>query len=273
MRQRDTPDLTVFISSRGASCDECHEDLGRRAWITLGDGGRAFCLACADLDQLVFLPAGDAALTRRARAHSTLSAVVLKWNRARKRYERQGLLVDTAALARAESESLSDAEARARRRERDAERRAELDRDYLASFAGRVRELFPGAPPEREHEIAEHACRKYSGRVGRSAAAKALDAEAVRLAVAAHVRHRETGYDELLGSGLDRHQARDRVAQQIGEVLRRWRGPVGDSARSHVRPTSRGPAATRGTARRPCAGRPRRRSTPRRNRSRRTRTS
>jgi phage-related protein len=65
MPPRDTPDLTVFITSRNATCDECHEDLGRGAWITLGDGGRAFCLACADLDQLVFLPAGDAALTRR----------------------------------------------------------------------------------------------------------------------------------------------------------------------------------------------------------------
>jgi hypothetical protein len=219
---RDAPDLTVFITSRDATCDECREDLGRGAWITLGDDGRAFCLACADLDHLVFLPAGDAALTRRARAHSTLSAVVLRWSRARKRYERQGLLVEVAALDRAEAECLSDADARARRREREAERRAELDRDYLKSFAARVRETFPGAPPEREHEIAAHACRKYSGRVGRSAAAKALDAEAVNLAVAAHLRHHETDYDALLASGLGRHEARDRVAPRVREVLRRW---------------------------------------------------
>ena len=224
MPPRDAPDLTVFITSRDATCDACHEDLGRHAWITLGDGGRAFCLACADLDHLEFLPAGDAALTRRARAHSTLSAVVLKWSRARKRYERRGLLVEAEALERAETECLSDADARARRREREAERRAELDRDYLASFADRVRELYPGTPPEREHEIAKHACRKYSGRVGRSAAAKALDAEAVRLAVAAHVRHRETDYDQLLASGVDRQEARDRVAAQVGEVVRRWQG-------------------------------------------------
>ncbi|MFU8887226.1 MAG: DUF2293 domain-containing protein [Trueperaceae bacterium] len=223
MPPRDAPDLTVFITSRDATCDECREDLGRGAWITLGDDGRAFCLACADLDHLVFLPAGDAALTRRARAHSTLSAVVLRWSRARKRYERQGLLVEVAALDRAEAECLSDADARARRREREAERRAELDRDYLKRFADRARETFPGAPPEREHEIAAHACRKYSGRVGRSAAAKALDAEAVHLAVAAHVRHHETGYDALLASGLGRHEARDRVAPRVREVLRLWR--------------------------------------------------
>lgn len=222
MPTRDTPDLTVFISSRDATCDECHEELGRGAWITLGDNGRVFCLACADLDHLAFLPAGDAALTRRGRKHSNLTAVVLRWSRARKRYERQGLLVDTAALARAEHECLSDADARARRREREAERRAELDQAYLASFADRVRESFPGAPPEREDEIAEHACRKYSGRVGRSATAKALDAEAVRLAVASHVRHRETNYDELLASGVDRHEARERVAMQVREIMRRW---------------------------------------------------
>ncbi|MBW6457294.1 MAG: DUF2293 domain-containing protein [Trueperaceae bacterium] len=223
MPPRDAPDLTIFITSRDATCDECREDLGRGAWITLGDGGRAFCLACADLDHLAFLPAGDAALTRRARAHSTLSAVVLRWSRARKRYERQGLLVEVAALDRAEAQCLSDADARARRREREAERRGELDRDYLKSFADRVRETFPGAPPEREHEIAAHACRKYSGRVGRSAAAKALDAEAVHLAVAAHVRHHETDYDALLASGLPRHEARDRVAPRVREVLRLWR--------------------------------------------------
>ena len=224
MPKRDTTELTVFISSRDSTCDECREALGTRAWITLGSGGRAFCLSCADLDHLVFLPSGDAALTRRARKRSTLCAVVLKWSRARRRYERQGLLVEEAALAKAEDECLSDAEARARRRERDAERRAELDRDYVALFAQRVREQFPSAPPEREYEIAEHACQKYSGRVGRSAAAKLLDSEAVRLAVAAHVRHGETDYDARLSSGQERHEARDHVSAQVREILRHWQG-------------------------------------------------
>ena len=68
----------------------------------------------ADLDHLAFLAPGDTALTRRARKYSTLSAVVLKWSRARKRYERQGLLVEEAALQRADAECLNDAEARTR---------------------------------------------------------------------------------------------------------------------------------------------------------------
>ena len=68
--------------------------------------------------QLVFLPVGDAALTRRARKHSTLSAVVLEWSRARERHERQGLLVEACALEKAEEECLADGEVRARRQER-----------------------------------------------------------------------------------------------------------------------------------------------------------
>lgn len=217
-----TADLKVFISTRDSTCDECGEQLGRHAWITLDQDKGALCLACADLEHLVFLPTGDAALTRRARKHSTLSAVVLKWSRARKRYERQGLLVEEAALEQAEQECLADSEVRARRREREEVRRAELDRQYVEEFARRVRELFPGCPAGREVAIAEHACLKYSGRVGRSAAAKSLDENAIRLAVFAHIRHVETKYDTLLASGYDRHEARAAVEAPVGQVLGRW---------------------------------------------------
>ncbi len=216
--------IKVFISSRNSVCDECAEELGRKAWITLA-GDCALCLACADLDHLVFLPAGDAALTRRSRNHSTLSAVVLKWSGARKRYERQGLLLEEAALEKAEEECLADEEARARQRERGAARRAEVDREYVGRFASRIRALFPGCPTGREVVIAEHACQKYSGRVGRSAAAKNLDEELVRLAVAAHIRHAETGYDELLARSYDRSGARLEVAHAVDEVIVRWRVP------------------------------------------------
>lgn len=219
---KQTSDLTVFITARESTCDECGEELGRHAWITLNREKGALCLSCADLDHLLFLPAGDAALTRRARKHSTLSAVVLKWSRARKRYERQGLLVEEQALEQAEQECLADADVRARRREREAERREELDREYVDRFAARVRELFPGCPPGREIVIAEHTCLKYSGRVGRSAAARELDEEAIRLAVIAHVRHAETKYDTLLARGYDRHDARSEVSEAVHRVLSRW---------------------------------------------------
>jgi hypothetical protein len=218
-------DILVFISRGDAACGECGEQLGRHAWITLQGQKGAVCLSCADLDHLVFLPTGNAALTRRARKHSRLSAVVLEWSRTRKRYERQGLLVEEAALATAEVECLADQEARAAARARAAQRRQELDERYVQSFAQRVRELFPGCPPGREMAIAEHACRKYSGRVGRSSSAKALDEQAVRLAVAAHVRHAETRYDDLLSLGWDRHEAREQVRSRVEQVLEEWEAP------------------------------------------------
>jgi hypothetical protein len=216
-------DLRVFVTTRESRCDECGDDLGRGAWIHLAGDRGALCLACADLDHLVFLPSGDAAVTRRARKHSGLAAVVLKWSRARKRYERQGLLVEEPALDRAEAECLGVAEARARRRERAAEWRAEQDEAFVARFAGEIRRMFPACPADRAERIAAHACRKYSGRVGRSAAAKRFDEAAVLLAVAAHVRHEETGYDELLARGADRPEARARVQEQVERVLARWR--------------------------------------------------
>jgi hypothetical protein len=221
-QQNEIEELKVFISTRESTCGECGENLGSKAWITLVKEKGALCLACADLDHLVFLPSGDAALTRRAKKHSTLSAVVLKWSRARNRYERQGLLVEELALEKAEEECLADSEVRERRREREAVRREELDRQYVERFAQRVRELFPACPAGRETTIAEHACRKYSGRVGRSASAKSLGEDAVRLAVIAHIRHRETDYDRLLAQGYDRREARMEVESAVGKVLRNW---------------------------------------------------
>ncbi len=71
--------------------------------------------------------------------------------------------------------------------------------------------------------IAERACEKYSGRVGRSAAAKQFEAEAIDLAVRAHVRHVHTEYDELLASGYFRDEARAAVASRVEEILDGWR--------------------------------------------------
>src|SRR3954453_20176340 len=128
----EQPDeLKVFITGRDGKCDQCGEELGRGRWITLVGEGGARCLACADLDELVFLPAGNTALTRRARAHSALVVVVLKWSRRRKRYEGQGLLVQEPALQRAEAECLADEDSRERQRTRAAERRAEVDQKYV----------------------------------------------------------------------------------------------------------------------------------------------
>ena len=185
---------------------------------------KPLCLACADLAHLAFLPSGDAALTRRASKYSKLRAVVVRFSRARNRYERQGVLVDEDALARAEVECLADADARSRARERRAEREATIDARYRTDFAAQIRALYPACPEAESLTIAEHACAKYSGRVGRSAAAKRLEAEAIDLAVRAHVRHVHTRYDELLLDGWDRHEARWEIGTDVDAVLARWRG-------------------------------------------------
>ena len=82
-------------------------------------------------------------------------------------------------------------------------------------------------PPQTANSIAEHACAKYRGRVGRSAAVKALDEQAIRLAVIAHIRHVETQYDKLLMSGYDRVYARFNVEEKVQSILMKWQGNTG----------------------------------------------
>ena len=219
-----TSEIKVFISSREGTCGECGAPLSRSAWICLDEVKGALCLPCADLDHLEFLPTGDAALTRRAKKASTLWAVVLKWSHSRRRYERQGLLLEQKALETAEAACAADAPIRAARAHQRAEEAQAADRQYVARFAEEVRRRYPACPAGRERAIAEHACRKYSDRIGRTAAAKNLDGTAIDLAVLAHIRHAETEYDRLLAQGVDRHEARNEVAGLVDVVVRRWLG-------------------------------------------------
>jgi len=62
------------------------------------------CLSCGGLGGLEFLPSGDAALSRLAKAKSPVHAVVVRFSRSRRRYERQGLLIQPNALRDAERE-------------------------------------------------------------------------------------------------------------------------------------------------------------------------
>ncbi len=224
MVEKKSSEIVVFMARSKPRCDFCGEDLGRGAWIRIVDE-KAQCLDCADLDHLVFLPRGDAALTRRAGKHSRLKAVVVQWARARKRYERQGLLVEEEALDRAESECKADTRQREQRRIAAAIRRAELDEEYVLEFGRCVAQRYPECPPDEARRIAEHACRKFSGRVGRSEAARRFDPEAIDLAVIARIRHAHTGYDDLLALGAFRDEARAQVKDDIEAVLDRWEGP------------------------------------------------
>jgi hypothetical protein len=237
-RQEGSPRLVVIQPIRDWACAEC----GSSGDLLRMDDVGPLCLNCADLDHLVFLPAGDTALTRRATKSSSLSAVVMRWSRSRKRYERQGVLVEDHALALAEQQCLSDEDARARRRERDRVQRASADGRFQTRLAEEIARLFPGCPPGRATAIARHTGLRGSGRVGRSAAGRALDENAITLAVTASVRHQDTGYDALLMSGMPRDAARGRVRPAIDRVLAAWRRPTPhrtqspDASDSHARP-------------------------------------
>jgi hypothetical protein len=220
-----SPDIVVFLVRKETRCAECGQELWRGSMLRV-ENDKALCLECADLDHLEYLPRGDTAITRRASKYTKLKAVVVEWSRSRKRYERQGILAEAEAIERAEEESLADADLRARQRERAALRREVSDRHFVDDFARAIREQYPRCPAGEEVKIAEHACRKHSGRVGRSAAAKDLDSEAIRLAVIAHIRHVHTNYDELLGVYGDRQSARREVQDRVTAILHLWQQPA-----------------------------------------------
>jgi hypothetical protein len=221
-QQQGSARLVVIQPIRDWACAECG---GSDDLLRMDDAG-PLCMTCADLDHLAFLPAGDTALTRRAIKASSLSAVVVRWSRSRKRYERQGVLVEDHALALAERQCLSDEDARARRRLRDRDRRAGADEQFQVRLAEEITRIFPGCPPARATAIAKHTGQRGSGRVGRSAAGRTLDENAITLAVTASVRHQDTRYDTLLMSGLPRDAARERVRSAIYQILAAWRQPT-----------------------------------------------
>jgi hypothetical protein len=92
-------------------------------------------------------------------------------------------------------------------------------------MAGAICGLYPGCPPAEAADIAAHTALRGSGRVGRSADGRHLQTDALRLAVAAHIRHTHTQYDELLMRGMDRQDARRKVAAKIDEVVTQWGVP------------------------------------------------
>ena len=143
-------------------------------------------------------------------------------SRARKRNERQGVLVEGFAIKEAESENASDESRRQVRRQQQRIRGEAAERKYREAFAARVLDLFPGASRGQAEAIAARACEKHSGRVGRTAHAKALAEDAVTLAVRAHVRHAHTDYDRLLAEGREPAEARAIVRPAIEGVLTRW---------------------------------------------------
>ena len=215
------PERVVFWTLQDSSCSECGAELPSGSFLLM-EANQPLCLACAGLEDLEFLPAGDTALTRQATKYSDLHAVVVRFSRSRKRYERQGILVRKAALRQAEEECAGDASERAREREIAAVARKKQDVLFREQVMAAIRAMFPGCPAEEASQIAAHTEVRGSGRVGRSAAGRKLDRDTVALAVAAAVRHRHTNYDELLTRGIERAEARASVREKVERVLDDW---------------------------------------------------
>lgn len=222
-KSQKVPDLLVYVTTgKGFDCSECKGSF-EQDFLYLEEG-QTLCLGCADMDHLQFLPSGHATLTRRAKKFSSLSAVVLKFNRRRKRYDRQGILVTEAAIDQAEKSLEDDAEIRERQRARAAERRLAQDNELVHEMTRRIMDDFPNCPKQEAEAISLHTAERGSGRVGRSAAGRALDQKAIHLAVRAWIRHQHTDYDELLMSGVERMQARERIRRTLEQKADEWIG-------------------------------------------------
>jgi hypothetical protein len=71
--------------------------------------------------------------------------------------------------------------------------------------------------------LSEQKRERLTERLGR-----APDPDALRLAVAAHLRHRHTDYDGRLMAGEDRREARIAVRERVDAVTEEWRRKSGD---------------------------------------------
>jgi hypothetical protein len=126
-------------------------------------------------------------------------------------------------LAKAEEECVADAAERAKARAQAAVAREAEDVEFVDDLTQAIQARYPACPHDEVRRIATRTAARGSGRVGRSAAGRALEPEAIDLAVIAHVRHEHTNYDALLMQGTERLDARKLVRDQIDLVLERWR--------------------------------------------------
>lgn len=215
----------IFLTKKEKlSCISCGKRIPvGKSFVAESENHKGTCFGCSSFVGYVLLPPGDAAMTRRSKKFSTLCGVVLAWNQRRKRYERQGQLVEEAAIEKARIACEKDKEDRVIKNKKAALAREVKDKEYIVEFGREIRFRYPNCPLGREYEIAKHACEKYSGRVGRTANAKLFDAKMIDLAVEAHIRHTETNYDEQFGKGKGKKEIRSEVKMDINGVLRKWK--------------------------------------------------
>jgi hypothetical protein len=95
------PELVVFRIVTDSQCSNCKKELLKGDFL-FKEEDRPLCMCCGNLDE--FLPRGNAKLTRRVTKNASKLFVVIKFSRTRKRYERQGILVEKGILKKVRQE-------------------------------------------------------------------------------------------------------------------------------------------------------------------------
>jgi hypothetical protein len=216
--------MDIFLTKKKTlKCSSCGKSIALgEAFVAESEKHKGTCFDCSPYVNASFLKPGNAALTRRSKKHSSYCGVVFAWNARRKRFERRGQYVEAEAIVKAQQECEADQAERKLKNERAAIRRAEQDKVYIAEFAKAIRSAYPNCPKNREFVIAQHACEKHSGRVGRTAKAKEFDKKMIDLAVEAHIRHAETNYDHQFGSGKTKRMIRTDIKPYVVSVMKKW---------------------------------------------------
>ncbi|KAG6365739.1 hypothetical protein INS49_007350 [Diaporthe citri] len=125
------------------------------------------------------------------------------------------------------------------------------DEGIAKGFQKEIMNIFPQIPSKALQNVLKIALEKGKGKVGRTGK---LDIQRkAHLAVWAHIRHCETGYDALLRNGIPREDARKQVEEKIKEVRKAWggdsqmmRGKPGKSSRSLARANIKSTQAAEG---------------------------
>lgn len=107
-RDLDKRKDVVYELSRASRCDNCDRRLEPGEIVKLRkleEEQEAYCRACSNLDCLEIVRPGNAKITRLSMKYSQQKYVIVKWSDAWKCYERQGILVEPAAVDKAEIES------------------------------------------------------------------------------------------------------------------------------------------------------------------------
>ena len=169
-------------------------------------------------DGFVFVPSGDPARTRLAKA--TPGAIEAVEYTKRWGWKCIGCFVPAAAAAEIEQRLAETADQRARQRARGRQYRAKQEDAYRQEFAATLKRMFPRIPPRDLEAIIRHTTAVGAGTVGRTRQLSIEDK--VMLATIAHIRHTYTDYDVLVM--WDKQAARAAVRDRIDEILDVWRG-------------------------------------------------